>query len=549
MNIKSPKLAQVRFHSGVDHFDIINFSRVRAVHKMISMKRSSMESCDVIPASFSQMREAEELTDVSLVFDGTRVPCHKVILAGTCEYFKRMFLANLSESTAAEISIGRMSSATGVFIVEYLYSRSREITVENAQEILEASSMLMLDRLKRKVEEFLIRKIDDQNCISLLNIGRLFELKALINTTRMYLTDTLEVAIDTMQMEILQEEDLVYILEHHTSPNVCFSVLQKWVRLAKGSAEQFMALLRHVDLNRCSKQFIQSTVMNEEMMKSTQGLLIAQNAAMHKSLIVGDFHQNIWIRDDRDVWKVISRHPMLACKYSACASPRGIVFSGGEVCGKPMSECYSFCTRERLWSRLPQMIKARHSHSSIYYKNYLYILGGKRMDQHSTASVEIHNLVTRHRRQLTPLPESLHYCLVVSVSDRLFVLGGTHSQRGNSRNVYEYDSSQIKWVARASLPEDCNLASASAFEDKVMVVGGERMSCLMYEPLADCWAMLNRPGLLHCLGASLEFRGQVVLLGGQCNDSIEGYCPGTDKWVKWKLKLPSAGCLCFALEM
>ncbi|ELT88465.1 hypothetical protein CAPTEDRAFT_108335, partial [Capitella teleta] len=118
-----------------------------------------------LPTAFSEMREAEQLVDVHLVFDGTRVPCHKVILAGTCEYFKRMFLTNMSESVATEVSMKGISSTTGPLVIDYLYSKKTEITVDNAQGLLEASGILMLDTLKRNVEEFLLEEIEVENCL------------------------------------------------------------------------------------------------------------------------------------------------------------------------------------------------------------------------------------------------------------------------------------------------------------------------------------------------------------------------------------------------
>ncbi|ELT99871.1 hypothetical protein CAPTEDRAFT_133847, partial [Capitella teleta] len=129
------------------------------------------------------------MVDVCLLFGGTRVSCHKLILVGTCEYFKRIFFTNMSEKHSKEVNIKGISGNIGILVVDFLYSRNIEITVDNAQALLEAGEMLILDNLKQKVEQFLIGQLEAQNCISILNLGRLYELKTLVESTRQFLTD------------------------------------------------------------------------------------------------------------------------------------------------------------------------------------------------------------------------------------------------------------------------------------------------------------------------------------------------------------------------
>ncbi|ELU11196.1 hypothetical protein CAPTEDRAFT_137808 [Capitella teleta] len=512
-----------------------------------------------LPAAFSEMREAEQLVDVHLVFDGTRVPCHKVILAGTCEYFKRMFLTNMSESVATEVSMKGISLTTGPLIIDYLYSKKTEITVDNAQGLLEASGILMLDKLKQKVEKFLLEKIEVENCLPLLNLGRLYELKLLVEASRKFLSDHLDEAIDTVEMKELREEDLVHILRNHASQETCFCMLQKWVRCTDGKAEQFTELLHHVQLSECSKQFITSTVLGEEMMASAQGLQIIQRTLQtsqqfnqNKSLAIGDFEGNFWVRAesaDKEDWKLIERCSRFTSDYySACASPEGIIFSGRDREGKAKNQCFLFCAMEREWSILPPMIKARYYHASIYHNSHLYIFGGRFTETSYTASVEALNMKTLEWSQLSPLPLALTNCHAVCASNKLFVLGGTDSSCTSSRGVHHYDSALNTWRSCTPTPEGCLDGSATSFHDRVFVVGGRSKSCMVYDPRVDSWTMLQRPQMEHMWGVSLEWNEKIVILGGEV-DSIEEYCPESDQWSKWDLKMPTKNLMCFALKI
>ncbi|ELU09393.1 hypothetical protein CAPTEDRAFT_196552, partial [Capitella teleta] len=347
-----------------------------------------------LPAAFSEMREAEQLVDVHLVFDGTRVPCHKVILAGTCEYFKRMFLTEIRET---EVSMKGISSTTGPLIVDYLYSKKTEITVDNAQGLLEASGILMLDKLKQNVEDFLLEKIEVENCVPLLNLGRLYELKLLLEASRKFLSDHLDEAIDTVEMKELREEDLVHVLRNHASQETCFCMLQKWVRCTDGNAEQFTELLQNVQLSECSKQFITSTILGEKMMGSEQGLQIIQRTLQtgqqfhqNKSLAIGDFEGKFWVRAesaDKEDWKLIERCSLFtSIHYSACASPEEEYWINEDDDKEPDSDDDCDCDLELL---RPPAVTTLGLLSQATIKTWMIIEGTVSTGQCDTLKIEI----------------------------------------------------------------------------------------------------------------------------------------------------------------
>ncbi|ELT93948.1 hypothetical protein CAPTEDRAFT_40445, partial [Capitella teleta] len=93
--------------------------------------------------------------------------CHKVILAGMCDYFHRMFLTGLFESGRQEVIMQEISAATGLLLTDYLYTGQIEITTLNVQDLLAASDMLLLGDLKQKVEGFLCSHIEPKKCVSI----------------------------------------------------------------------------------------------------------------------------------------------------------------------------------------------------------------------------------------------------------------------------------------------------------------------------------------------------------------------------------------------
>ncbi|ELU14872.1 hypothetical protein CAPTEDRAFT_74802, partial [Capitella teleta] len=469
--------------------------------------------------------------DITLVFGKQRIACHKVILAGMCDYFRRMFLTNMLERGSQEVVLKDTSASTGVLLVEYLYSGNIVITQQNAQDLLAASEMLLLGALKKKVEDFLLSHTDSVNCISIINLARLYDLKILLADARSYLHEHVKEVIETEEMHLLQEGDLIEVLEANASQEENFLFIQKWMRSAEGRTNRFDDLMQHVSLSQCSKDFVCRTVMAEKLMHNTRGMtLIQEFMESSADLAVGNRSGEIWLCTDLNTpqWQRIQQPPFQIKYYSACASPGGFVVSGGASQNIILRECYSYYAQNGQWNTLPPMPTARREHSSIYHNYHLYVVGGfvnhRRLN--SVEALDMRNLQWNH---LPPLPREVDFASLAIVSDNLFVLGGCSGLNWVA-DVHEFDSTQQTWRQRSPMPEICGGGAAVSFDDLVYVVGGRERSCMRFNPRNNTWTSLRRPQFSHKYGPSLVLNGNIVVFGGQFNDSIEEYSPLTDSW-------------------
>ncbi|ELT89660.1 hypothetical protein CAPTEDRAFT_214573 [Capitella teleta] len=499
-----------------------------------------------LPAVFFQMKEADEFVDITLVFGKQRIACHKVILAGMCDYFRRMFLTNMLERGSQEVVLNDISASTGVLLVNYLYSGNIDITELNAQDLLAASEMLLLGALKKKVEEFLLSYIDSVNCISIINLARLYDLKILLADARNYLQEHVKEVVESEEMHLLQEGDLIEVLEANVSQEENFLFIQKWMRSAEGRTDRFNDLMQHVSLSQCSKDFVYRTVMAEKLMHNTRGVQLLQqfmrsygsaDPPKQPSLAVGNYEGEMWLCTDLNTpqWQPIQQSPFQIMRHSACVSPGGFVVSGGQSQNIIQRECYLYEAQNSQWNTLPPMPTARRSHSSIYHNHHLYVVGGcdDRSELNSVDALDMRNLQWNH---LPPLPRKVFFAYLAIVSDNLFVLGGCNDEW--VADVHEFDSTQQTWRQRSPMPEICVVGAAVSFNDHVYVVGGENRSCMRFNPRSDTWTSLQRPQFNHWRGPSLVLNGNIVVFGGFNDDSIEEYSPLTDSWSSWTLKMP-----------
>ncbi|ELT90682.1 hypothetical protein CAPTEDRAFT_97326 [Capitella teleta] len=502
-----------------------------------------------LPAAFLQMREAEEFVDITLVFGSQRIACHKVVLAGMCDFFRRMFLTDMLERGSQEIAMKGISASIGLSLVDYMYTGHIGITTQNAQDLLLASEMLLIDNLKQAVEQFLNSHTESTNCVSIINLARIYNMKTLQVDALRYLQEHASDVIDAGEMHLLQEEDLIEVLEANYSQHENFRFIQKWIRSADERIDRFDHLMQHVSLSQCSKDFVCSTIMEEELMLSTQGMKHIQQFLQsygsadppeQQSLIVGNMTGDIWLNRNIHIhqWQPIQKPPFQTQNYSACARPGGFVVSGGRSQEHiSQRECYSYDAQNGQWSTLSPMSTARRHHSLLYHNHHLYTVGG--FDGNHLNSVEALDLRSLHWNQLPPLPLSVASSYLVIVSGNLFVLGGYNGVW--LTDVHEFDSKQPAWRHRPPMPEICVRGAAVSSNDHVYVVGGEDRSCMRFNPRNNVWTFLQRPQLNHGYGPSLMWKGNILVFGGHSCESIEEYSPLTDSWSTWTLKTPKEG--------
>ncbi|ELT93994.1 hypothetical protein CAPTEDRAFT_63624, partial [Capitella teleta] len=429
-------------------------------------------------ATFRDMRHSDEMVDVVLVFEETRVKCHRLVLAASCDYFRRMFQADMQERDAGEIPMKDVSSTTGLLLVEYLYSGNIQISAENAQELLAVSDRLLLTKLKKCAEEFLCEQVASTNCVSLKNLARLYGLETLIKVIHSYLHDHWKKLID-MESEIdqLTEDDLIALLTTHGSDEGSFLLLQKWVRSSQERTGRFMELLQNLELTLFSKEFVCRTIMSDELMQNAKGMKIIQEAMeslviadRNQSLVVGDYKGNIWFCADDQQWQGI-QVPFTECyNYSVTSSSDGFIVSA----------------HTRQWRTLPPMSVGRLSHASICDQDEFILIGGCISPDAHLNSVECLNLKTLKWSQLPNLPLGQTFSNVVYVQSQLFVIGGFTSSTTVSRDVHLFDSTEREWQLRSPMPEE-NEGHAVPFDSKIFILGGGSKCCMQYDPCTDMW--------------------------------------------------------------
>ncbi|ELT87282.1 hypothetical protein CAPTEDRAFT_83392, partial [Capitella teleta] len=402
-----------------------------------------------------------------------KIPCHKVVLAGTCDYFRTMFVTELTESRSDEVQISEISADIGLTLVNYLYSGTIEITEQNAQALLAACNMLLLVDVKKDIVKFLSRQICNSNCVSLMNLARFYELDSLRKAAHKFLTKHWTELIDTKEMGELQEDDFVELLKSLGSQEDRFRFLQNWIRLGGSDKDdRFSDLIEHVTLSKCSKEFICNVVMEEERMNHPKGMKLIQKAM--QALMLAD---------------------------------------------QPTTSSLESLAQ---WRTLPNMNIPRFGHSSIYHKDELYIVGGMESKHGYLDFVERLDAKSLKWEDLCDLPLGLSTPMLVIVKDKLFVLGGVKGG-GHSKMVLVYHDDA--WEERNSMPEECRRGAAVEFDGFIFVVGGRNIGnraksqCFSYVAQVKQWRTLPNMRLPRYAHSSIYHKDMLYLVGGMVSQN------------------------------
>lgn len=108
-------------------------------------------------------------TDVTLqcAASGQVFHCHRALLAARSSYFQVMFTADMRERSDSVVTLSGVDGAVLGALLDYVYSAQVRVTESNVQSLLEAADLLQFAAVKRACEEFLVRRLEVDNCLGM----------------------------------------------------------------------------------------------------------------------------------------------------------------------------------------------------------------------------------------------------------------------------------------------------------------------------------------------------------------------------------------------
>ena len=381
----------------------------------------------------NELRKEKKLCDVVLKVDKKEFHVHKIILAGTSPYLSAMFTNGMLESLQNVIDIHGIDEKTMEMLVDFSYTGTIEINVENVQHILAGSSLLNMESLRLACSKFLQSQLDSGNCIGIRDYASIYSCKELeMSATQFLYQHFLEVK-DTDEFVQLQFDQLVKLLNSSNiqvrSEEDVYISLENWLYHDFEQRQQFVSeILKCIRLPLLSLEFLEYKVFPASFIKSSTKcqLLLA---------------------------RVMNEQPEKLPEYLCTprALPQSVYAIGGRnsvYCQLDTVERYDIHRDQ--WHIEKRMNIARTAVGASCLNGFLYAVGGECAinepldDTLYLPYVECYNPILHRWFPVADLSVPRSFVCVVVCSGKLYALGG--EDRNSSYNTVErYSPKKNYW--------------------------------------------------------------------------------------------------------
>jgi hypothetical protein len=200
-------------------------------------------------------------------------------------------------------------------------------------------------------------------------------------------------------------------------------------------------------------------------------------------------------------------------------TPREDILIAGRLGVGHSAEIFSW--EKNGWYKISRMNERHVGASSFIYNDQLFVVGG--LGTKTIETLDLNELPLKWMEFSDELPYESRYHQTVVYQQRVIHIGGYNRDEGETSNVI----SELQVTSPCTLKELCQMPQtrfcpgAEAFEDKVLILGGQDDdndvldSVLEFDPEKN--ECKDLPSLPHPLGemATVRWRDQVVVLGGR----------------------------------
>ncbi|XP_003745970.1 BTB/POZ domain-containing protein 9 [Galendromus occidentalis] len=161
----------------------------------------------------------DRFSDISLIVEGEALPAHRIILACSCEYFRALLFGDLEESRKTQIVLEDVPLRGMKIFLTYVYTAKldlKELEAATALEVIGIAHMYGLEKLLRKLSDFLKRNLSVESACSILERAELLELDSLSEACRDYMGHHASAILKTREFCHLPAKTLSRLLSRDT---------------------------------------------------------------------------------------------------------------------------------------------------------------------------------------------------------------------------------------------------------------------------------------------------------------------------------------------
>ncbi|XP_005375290.1 PREDICTED: kelch-like protein 12 isoform X2 [Chinchilla lanigera] len=487
--------------------------------------------------SMNSLRKSNTLCDVTLRVEQKDFPAHRIVLAACSDYFCAMFTSELSEKGKPYVDIQGLTASTMEILLDFVYTETVHVTVENVQELLPAACLLQLKGVKQACCEFLESQLDPSNCLGIRDFAETHNCVDLMQAA--------EVFSQKHFPEVVQHEEFILLNQGEVEKLIKCDEIQPFIRCS----------LQCRDLVDEAKKFHLRPELRSQMQGPRTRARLGANEVL---LVVGGFgsqqspidvvekydpktqewsflpsitrkrryvasvslHDRIYViggydgrsrlssvecldytADEDGVWYSVA--PMNVRRGLAGATTLGdmIYVSGGFDGSRRHTSMERYDPNIDQWSMLGDMQTAREGAGLVVASGVIYCLGGYD-GLNILNSVEKYDPHTGHWTNVTPMATKRSGAGVALLNDHIYVVGGFDGTAHLS-SVEAYNIRTDSWTTITSMTTPRCYVGATVLRGRLYAIAGYDGNSLLssiecYDPIIDSWEVVTSMGTQRC---------------------------------------------------
>ena len=418
--------------------------------KQYYSSQALIEKChkENIFLSINAFRRHRAFTDVVVHVAESEFHAHRLILASSSPVLETMLSSDMKEKAEGRINLTDSGISPHILeeILLYMYSGKVKLTIENVEELLYASSFLMMHALRKFCEDFLIEQLNTNNCLGIREIASKYACHALYAKAERLLQNEFLDIVKTEEFGLISAKEFCSIvakdeLEINEEDDVLKSVLL-WI--SKNYEQRIMAFEELL-------QEVRVQFLSDGMLKQVE--FTCKKEFSDKSNLFS-LIRDAWVaKDERactDEKIQVGKH----IRPRNCLNRQRLIFCcGGYDGSRCMQACVGLIPNEEKVFSLQFMRVARQDHAVACLNGQLYVIGGFNSHKGPLDSVECFNPIRNEWKMVSPMNAKRKALSVTVLNGKLFASGGLDGNYTSLKTVEVFDPTTSIWQFTGDLNE------------------------------------------------------------------------------------------------
>ena len=470
---------------------------------------------------FKQYYINKRFTDITVIVEENNISCHRLILAANSSYFRAVF----NYSNDEQIHLPGITVKSFLLLLEFMYTSSISLDINNAIEVLEAADFLQMRDIVEACSSLLLQAINVSNCVQLMQVGECHMCISLAEYAQKFATENFNEVVKSEDFIELSFHSLLSFLQRDTlfiGDEYEFLVsLEKWIKHFISESNEVIDENIHL-IDEVAVQLIKCINMQRSQMQIPTNLsvkllsVIKENKRKRTIVIIprsfklNDSSNNIGIlyfNSFENKWCELVKFPFdERFSYAIANAENKLCLSGGLMRDVIFDEFWSLDIDTVKWVRRADMLKVRVNHCSIGHREKLYVFGGLNVDRQNIMfnndgeEYDFHNNQWSYLITVPDIP-SIGRASVACTGNYIYLVGGMTS----SLSQQQSKDRQSRNFSR----HDDNLSSLSLIENKFAwrfdTEKGIWVNCTTLTNLLQC-------GTVSCLSPCFTIDGFLLFV-------------------------------------